>query len=857
MMDARRETAPTVTRRDAYRPPAFAVDTVELDFQLAPERTQVRSRLALRRTADGPLRLDGEALELVSMTLDGEALGPNRYTLDAHGMTVADVPAAAMLEVTTRIAPASNTELSGLYTSGDAFFTQCEAEGFRRITYFPDRPDVMARYSVTVTADRARVPVLLSNGDPVAAGENADGTHWARWDDPHPKPSYLFAVVAGDLVAVSDRFTTRSGRDVALNIWVRRGDEGSCGHAMRSLIAAMRWDEQTYGLEYDLSVYNIAAVSDFNMGAMENKGLNVFNTKYVLARPDTATDGDYEGIETVIAHEYFHNWTGNRVTCRDWFQLTLKEGLTVYRDQEFSADQGSRAVKRLRDVRGLRAGQFSEDAGPLRHPVRPDSYVAIDNFYTATVYQKGAEVVRMIETRIGKQAFARGLTLYIQRHDNSAATLEDFLGAMRDASGDPLDDFERWYGQAGTPELAVADGYDAGSRTYTLTLSQRIPAFPDAAPLPIPVALALVLPDGTVRDARLHVLNGASEMLTFKDVPTAPVPSLLRGFSAPVKLTGLTPERLLHLAAHDTDPFVRWDSGHQAMVAAMLGMVETGARDLPENVLAVVTAALAGADADPAFAAEAMALPGEGYLADQMAVADPLAIHEVRQALRAALGARLGEALRAARARFADTGPYAPDGPAIGRRALRNVCLGYLVAAGDMAAAHAQTAAGANMTDVLTALSLISAGDGPGRTEALAAFRARWSGDALVMDKWFAIQAASARPDVLANVRALLADADFAWTAPNRVRAVLGTFAHANPRWFHDAAGAGYRFLAEAVATLDPLNPQVAARMVAPLTGWRRVDSGRAGLMRSALEGLAAGTGLSRNVRESVERGLG
>ena len=641
------QTAPHETRLADYQPPAFLIDTVDLAFDLDEAATQVRSRMTLRRnpaSADSaaPLSLDGEAVTLVRVMLDGAELGANRYVLADGKLLIPDMPDTATLEIEARIAPKDNTELSGLYTSNGSYFTQCEAEGFRRITYFPDRPDVMARFTTTITADKARVPVMLSNGNPGVIEEVGNGRHRVVWTDPHPKPCYLFALVAGDLVAVKDSFTTRSGRHVDLGIWVRRGDEDRCAHAMRSLKTSMKWDEDVFGLEYDLDVFNIAAVSDFNMGAMENKGLNVFNTKYVLAKPETATDGDYQGIESVIAHEYFHNWTGDRVTCRDWFQLSLKEGLTVYRDQEFSADQGSRVVKRIGDVRGLRAAQFREDAGPLAHPVQPDHYIAIDNFYTATIYNKGAEVIRMMATIIGREAFRRGMDLYFERHDNQAVTIDDFAQAMQDASGVDLSRFKRWYHQAGTPEVTVSDSYDAGSRRYTLTLAQRTPPTPgqpDKQPVVIPVVMGLL--DGSGREivARTLLFNEAEQSFAFDDVAERPVPSLLRGFSAPVKLSGVPVEHLRFLAAHDTDPFVRWESGQQYASRVLLEMAAAWRRgetlELDPGVVEAARATLHDADADPAFAAEALALPGEAFLADQMAVADIDAIHAVRDIARA------------------------------------------------------------------------------------------------------------------------------------------------------------------------------------------------------------------------------
>ena len=881
--DSAPATAPRATHRLDYRPPAFLVDTVDLTFDLDPAATLVRSRLMLRRNpaagvTDAPLHLDGGPLTLLEISLNGEALPADRYRIGEDGsLTIPGVPDACMLETLVRIAPNQNTELSGLYTSGGNFYTQCEAEGFRRITFFPDRPDVMARYTVTITADRERYPVMLSNGNPDGSGDAGDGRHWVRWVDPHPKPSYLFALVAGDLINVHETFITRSGRKVAVNIWVRHGDEDRCAHAMDSLLRAMRWDEEVFGLEYDLDVFNVAAVSDFNMGAMENKGLNIFNTKYVLAKPETATDSDYQGIETVVAHEYFHNWTGNRVTCRDWFQLSLKEGLTVFRDQEFSADQGSRAVKRIRDVRGLRAAQFPEDAGPMAHPVRPDSYIEIDNFYTPTVYQKGAEVVRLIHTRIGAANFRKGMDLYFARHDNQAVTIEDFVGAMQDASGIDLSHFARWYSQAGTPEVTAVDSYDPASRRWTLTLRQRTlptPGQDQKQPLPIPVAMGLL--DGQGREmptrlagenaaqpgTRMLLLDAAEQSFTFEDVPEPPTPSLLRGFSAPVRLKGVSRDRLRFLAVHDTDPFVRWDSGQQYATLLMLDMVAAHRRGealtFDPALADAVHNTLAGADADPAFAAEALVLPSESVVADQMEIADPEAIHLVREYLRREIGQRCGDALRRAYEELSNPGPYRIDGRSIGRRSLRNACLAYLAAAGEdgMRRAKAQFDAGANMTDVLAALSLLADSEGPERDEALAAFHARWRGDDLVLDKWFSIQAMSRRADTIAQVRALYAHPDFDLKNPNRARSLVGAFASGNPVRFHDASGEGYRFLADAVIALDSINAQTAARLVSPLGLWRRQAPERAALMRQQLERILAVPKLSKGVFEKASKGL-
>ena len=851
-----------------YLPPAFLVDRVDLAFDLDPAATTVRSKLRLRRNPapgapNGALHLDGNGQPVLRLAIDGTELGPNRYQLEDGNLIIPEPPDAFTLELETRIAPEENTQLSGLYVSNGAFFTQCEAEGFRRITYFPDRPDVMARYTTTITAAKTACPVMLSNGNPAAAQDAGDGRHRITWTDPHPKPSYLFALVAGDLVAVRDSFTTRSGRKVALGIYVRRGDEDRCDHAMRSLIKSMRWDEERFGLEYDLDVFNIAAVSDFNMGAMENKGLNVFNTKYVLAKPDTATDGDYQGIETVIAHEYFHNWTGDRVTCRDWFQLSLKEGLTVYRDQEFTMDQGSRAVKRIGDVRMLRAAQFREDAGPLAHPVQPDHYVAIDNFYTATVYNKGAEVIRMMATIIGRDAFRRGMDLYFRRHDNQAVTIDDFVAAMADASGIDLTDFKRWYHQAGTPEITASDSYDAASHRYTLTLSQQTkptPGQPDKHPLVIPVAAGLVTEDGTASPTRMLMLTDSRQDFVFDNVPSRPAPSLFREFSAPVKLSGVSDAALRILAAHDTDPFVRWDSGQHYATHHLLRMVAApGAGSLDPGVIETVRSALERADEDHALAAEAMLLPTEGTLADAMEVADPDYIHSARDAAALAIADALRNDLCATYARLTDHGPYTIDGAAIGRRALRNTCLAYLIKGGNtegVRLAKAQFDTARNMTDRLAGLRALSTVDCPERTEALAAFHTAWHDDPLVLDKWFAIQAGSPLPNTLEVVRTLQRHPDFDARNPNRIRALVGAFA-ANQVRFHDASGAGYEFLAETIIWLDASNPQVAARLVSPLGQWRRFDANRQALMQAQLRRIADRPGLSRNTGEMVGRSLG
>jgi aminopeptidase N len=885
MPDTRANTPPQPTRLSDYQPPDFLVETVDLTFDLDPANTEILSKLRLRRNPEAAkpnaaLRLDGDELDLITLALDGSPLAPDKYRIEPDGaLIIPDVSDKLALEVRTRIVPERNTALSGLYISGGNFCTQCEPEGFRRITWFPDRPDVMARYTVTMRADKTRFPVLLSNGNPVQSGELADGRHWARWVDPHPKPSYLFALVAGDLVPVEDSFTTVSGRDVRLAIWVRRGDEDKCAHAMASLKKSMRWDEEVFGLEYDLDMFNIVAVSDFNMGAMENKGLNVFNTRYVLAKPEAATDTDYQNIESVIAHEYFHNWTGNRVTCRDWFQLSLKEGLTVFRDQLFSADQGSPAVCRIGNIRALRAAQFPEDAGPLAHPVQPQSYLRIDNFYTATVYNKGAEVIRMIHTLLGPDGFRRGMDAYIARNDNRAATIGDFLAAMERGGGIDLGVFALWYRQAGTPEITVEERYDPGSRTYELAIQQHVPPTPgqpEKRPIPIPIAMGLLGPNGDELPTRLEgeseartgtrVLAAASErqMFRFVDVPMPPVPSLLRNFSAPVKLRGIPLERLKFLSVHDTDPVARWDAGQQVATRVLLDRVEAcrGGAPIPPldpDIVAAMRQTLADAARDPAFAAEALALPSEINLAEEMPVIDVEAIHAARESARADLAAALAGPLRETSQRFADSGPYHIDGEAIGRRALRNTCLFYL-AAGDRREgarlAKAQFDAAANMTDVLAALSVLTEIDCPEREAALDAFYKRWTNDPLVIDKWFALQARSSLPGTVDRVHELIAHPAFTRANPNRVRALVGTFSQANQLHFHAPSGDGYAFLAEEVLALDKTNPTTAARLVQPLGQWRRHDAARQGLMRAALARILATPGISPNTYEMVAKSL-
>ncbi|HWE75774.1 MAG TPA: aminopeptidase N [Stellaceae bacterium] len=882
MLDASRDLAPHQPIRLAdYQAPQFLIDEVDLVFELGEEKTSVKARLSVRRNPtttepSAPLKLAGRELELVSIAIDGEAIGANGYVVDDESLTIASVPDEFTLDIETRIEPQNNTVLSGLYKSGGNFCTQCEPEGFRRITYFLDRPDVMARFTTTIVADRTRYPVLLSNGNPADRGDSSNGRHWAKWVDPFPKPSYLFALVAGDLVPFRDSYKTSTGKTVPLAIWVRRGDEDKCAHAMESLKHAMRWDEKKFGLAYDLDVFNIVAVSDFNMGAMENKGLNIFNTKYVLAKPETATDVDFQGIESVIGHEYFHNWTGDRITCRDWFQLSLKEGLTVYRDQEFSADMGSRAVKRIGDVRRLRAAQFPEDGGPLAHPVQPAQYIEIDNFYTATVYNKGAEVVRMIETQLGTAGFRKGMDLYFQRHDGQAVTIEDFVAAMADANGADFSHFLTWYKQAGTPELTVEDRYDAAAKTYELTLAQSTPPTPGQKtkePLVVPIAMGLLGADGREQATRLDgeskamagtrvlVLGEAKHTFRFVDVPSKPTPSLLRRFSAPVKLKNIPLERQQFLALNDTDPFARWEAGQQVATHLLLGMVDAHRRGdaltIDAALIDQMRRTLAAADKDPAFAAEQLSLPSESFLADQMEIVDVDAIHAARDLAQQQIGSALAGDFAALYDRLSDRGPYSADGAAIGKRTLHNVALRYLAfGKGDIALAKAQFDTSSNMTDVLAALSVLNEFDKPARAEALAGFYEHWKADELVVDKWFSLQAVSSLPGTLTRVKELTHHPAFAIKNPNRMRSLVGAFTQANQLRFHDADGAGYAFLADQVITLDPLNPLMASRLIQPLGQWRRHDNARQALMKRELERVLARPSLSKNTYEMASKSL-
>ena len=878
----KQDSAAKAVQRSDYKPFPWRIDQAVFRFEIEAEFTRVHSRLEISRNPAVPaanrIELDGRDMTLESVALDGRPLDPGAYTVDERCLAV-DIPgSSASLEIVVGIRPRENTALEGLYPSGEFLLTQCEAEGFRKITYFPDRPDVMTRYDVTLVADRARYPVLLSNGNLVETGDEGAGRHRARWVDPFAKPSYLFALVAGDLACVEDRFTTVGGREVALRFWVEHGNEDRCGHAIESLQNAMRWDEERFGLEYDLDVYNVVATNDFNMGAMENKSLNIFNSKYVLARPDTATDLDYQGIEGVIGHEYFHNWTGNRVTCRDWFQLTLKEGLTVFRDQEFSSDMQSRAVKRIQDVRILRSRQFAEDSGPMAHPIRPDKYKEISNFYTMTVYQKGAEIIRMYHTLLGEEGFRKGMDLYFERHDGAAVTCDDFLAAMADANGADLARFGRWYGQSGTPVVRVTGRYEPAQRRYTLTLAQRTPPTldqPEKQSLSIPVAVGLLTRDGAELDLELAggtrndgrgtllLLEDSEQSFVFENVPEPPVPSLLRGFSAPVKLDyAYSADELAVLMAHDSDSFVRWEAAQtfaQREILRIVDMLADGREPELDNALVdAVRVLLEDEQSDPALIAETIALPDEAYLAELVPTVDVDGIHAARRFVRSTLARRLEDRFASRYAALADNGAYSKQPQAMARRSLRNACLWYLVeTSGGEALAQRQLTDSDNMTDTLAALRGLVHGQFASAAQALTDFEAEWRQDALVMDKWFALQAATPGSGTVARVAALMEHPAFTLRNPNKVRAVLGVFAMSNPTAFHAADGSGYRLLADRVIELDALNPQVAARIVAAFNAWTRHAPERRLLMKAQLQRIAASPGLSGDVAEIVENALG
>ncbi len=876
-----RDESGAVIRLEDYRPTDYLIDRAELDIRLDRHATRILAKLHLRANPAGrpaaPLVLDGDELRLVSLAIDDVPAAPEAFEASPERLVIHAPPAQPFtLTIETEIDPTANTKLMGLYRSGSAYCTQCEAEGFRRITYFLDRPDVLSVFTTRIEADRDEAPVLLGNGNPIAAGDAGGGRHFAIWHDPFPKPCYLFAIVGGRLDKVADRFTTMSGRAVEVAVYVEPGKAEDATYALDALKRSMAWDERVFGREYDLDVFNVVAVSDFNMGAMENKGLNIFNDKYVLASPETATDADYANIEAIIAHEYFHNWTGNRITCRDWFQLCLKEGLTVFRDQEFSADERSRAVKRIADVRVLRAQQFAEDSGPLAHPVRPRQYREINNFYTATVYEKGAEVIRMLKTLIGDDAFRRGMDLYFDRYDGTAATIEEFLACFAEASGRDLGHFAQWYEQAGTPTVNARGHYDAEAKIYRLALTQATPPTPgqpEKAPQLIPISLGLVGRSGTEialspaatagHMPGVFVLDGPSATLTFTHVPERPVPSLLRGFSAPVRLEiDLEEDDLLVLFRHDSDPFNQWQSAQTVATRAILRAVGAGTPPVPDRRMADALRHFLAmrAGSDPAFAAQVLALPTEADIAREIGHdVDPDAVHRARRLVKVEIGAALAAELAELYGKLSTQEPYAPDAAGAGRRALRNACLD-LFAAGLPAEgeelAMRQFRGADNMTDRFAALGVLSHLPGTARETALAEFAERFRGNALVLDKWFSLQAMIPEPETLERVRGLMRHPAFSMGNPNRVRSLIGSFAMANLTQFNRPDGAGYDFLADTVIALDARNPQVAARLLTAFRTWKMLEPARRAQAEKALRRVADTPGLSPDVADISGRSL-
>ncbi|WP_454714914.1 aminopeptidase N [Caulobacter segnis] len=860
-----RTDTPQPVRLADYRPFPFAIETTRLIFDLHPSQTRVKAELAVRRSgAKGePLVLDGERLKLLSVAIDGQALSANQYAVDPERLTIHEAPDQFVLTTEVEIDPSANKALMGLYMSGGRFCTQCEAEGFRTITYFPDRPDVLSRYSVRIEADR-KFTHLLSNGNLIASGPVGE-RFFAEWEDPFPKPCYLFALVAGHLDVLIDKFTTMSGREIDIRVFVDPGQGSRAIYAADSLKRAMKWDEDTFGREYDLDLFMIVAVRDFNFGAMENKGLNIFNSSLLLADPQTATDVDYERIEAVVAHEYFHNWTGNRITCRDWFQLCLKEGFTVFRDQSFSADMRGAAVQRIKDVRALRARQFAEDAGPLAHPVRPSSYLKIDNFYTATIYEKGSEIIRMLKTILGPPAFRKGSDLYFERHDGQATTVEAFIACFAEASGRDLSDFFGWYEQAGTPSVTIDTAYDEAAKALTLTFAQSTAPTPDQPtkkPLPIPIAIGLLSADGAVlRDTEIVLLDTETLTVRWDGVASAPVLSALRGFSAPVNLsTDARPADRYVLFGADPDLFNRWEAG-QTLARDLILARATGAPDEvgEERYADALGQALVDDAAEPAFKALLLALPSEPDLALMSEPADPAALHEARDHLRTRIAVHLGDLLRRLHGEMQSEGEFSASAQAAGRRALRNACADALAADPhdeNLMRLVGHFEAARNMTDMIGGLYPLVATGGVAREKALASFHYAWKTEPLVLDKWFSVQGRDPNPDVLERIVALTQHPDFEPTNPNRLRALVSTFANFNPARFHDPSGAGYRFLADQILAVDSFNPMTAARLIEPLGGWRRYGPELGKLMREQLERVAAHPELSKNVLELATKAL-
>jgi aminopeptidase N len=887
-----RDANPQTIYLKDYTVPDYLIHNVELNFTLDDEDTRVVSRLTLSRnpasqSGDAALILSGKNLTLISVVLnDDNELTEQHYLQTQDSLIIHEVPQhrSFVLTIENTINPKANTAYEGLYLSGSMLCTQCEAEGFRKITYFLDRPDVMARFTTTLVGDKDRYPVLLSNGNKIAQGDMPNNRHWVTWEDPFNKPCYLFALVAGQLDCIEDSFITQFGRNISLQIFVEKHDLDKCAHAMQSLKNAMRWDEQVYGREYDLDLYMIVAVGHFNMGAMENKGLNVFNTKFVLARPDTATDSDYEHIEGVIAHEYFHNWTGNRITCRDWFQLSLKEGFTVFRDQEFTGDRTSKAVKRIEDVNMLRTRQFAEDAGPMAHPIRPDAYIEINNFYTLTVYEKGAEVVRMIHTLLGAEGFRKGSDLYFERHDGQAVTCDDFVNAMEAANAVDLTQFRRWYAQAGTPVLKVQQSYNPSGQTLMLTISQYCPPTPGQAvkePLHIPVTVGLINKDGFIapcklqgsvpklelgneRDEVILQLTQTEQAFTFDDLAEQPVVSILRGFSAPVKLVMERDlEELAFLLSYDSDTFNRWEAGQQLagqIIAGLIVDVQNG-RELQVNpiIITALKQVMEQSWDDLSYFSLLLSLPSETYLAEQMLVVDVEAIHAAREFVVLTLAEQLQTQFKTLYLEYHRDESGLFDAGAIGRRRIKNTCLAYL---GRLEQQDSQQWAlqqfdtAKNMTDQMAALAVVVNGSHPAKQQCLAGFYQQWQGEALVIDKWFALQASSHNPDTFAIVQALMLHPAFDLKNPNRVRALIGAFSQANPLHFHAANGQGYQFLADQIIALNTLNPQVASRMLSALTSWRRYDGDRQALMKAQLERIMTTEAISKDVYEVASKSL-
>lgn len=868
------DTAPSTIYLKDYQPPMYLIENAKLHFELHESQTIVTSNLKVKLNIENnqstkKLVLDGQNLELLSVKLDGNILSKADYTLDNEQLILSSIPDSCEVEIHNKINPEGNKALEGLYLSSGMFCTQCEAQGFRRITYFPDRPDVMSRYEVTLVGDKKKYPILLSNGNLIDSGDAENGKHWATWQDPSLKPSYLFAVVAGDLFVKEDSFITMSGREILLQVFVEHENSHKCDHALMSLKQAMKWDEDTYGREYDLDIYMIVAVNDFNMGAMENKGLNVFNASCVLASPDTATDADYYNIQSIIAHEYFHNWSGNRVTCRDWFQLSLKEGFTVFRDQEFSADLNSRAVKRIDDVNVLRNHQFAQDAGPMAHPIRPDHYIEISNFYTVTVYNKGAEVVRMIRNLVGNEGFRKGTDLYFERHDGQAVTTEDFVKAIEDANGIDLSQFQRWYSQEGTPELNILGRYDEQNKTFTVEVKQN-------KDFHIPLLIGLIdekgndiplqldgQPSSTAHEIMLHVRNKV-ETFIFINVSSRPAVSINRGFTSPIK-TKLTQDddELAFLFSHDSDEFNRWNAGQDLAINTLLEMVKQiqdgQSLTLSKNIIVAYKNTLINSELDKALIAQAMTLPSEGYLADQMDVVDVDSIHQARTFMRHQLAKALKNDFQIILEKGQSNAEYDFNAEEMARRDLNQVCLSYLMTLQEQDMIDFclnQLDKANNMTDALSALSNISHYDSALRQQALDDFYTKWKDDAQVVEKWIAIQAGADLPDVLTKVKKLMEHEAFTLTNPNKVRSLIGRFCAGNISHFHNNDGSGYEFLADQVLALDAMNPQIAARLIQTMSRWQRYDGTRQKLMKKQLERILAQQDLSKDVYEIVNRSL-